>query len=347
MSSRQNADTGTPATRGTLERLEPLLSGLLVALLVTLTLGVAVAMGGSEQALVARVSPTAGLPTATILAAVPTLPASSTALPTSSPSPSPPPASATAAPTEPPTPRPSPTKAAACVPPSNWQLYAVRSGESLQTLAWRYWTSDYSILQANCLTSRTLRAGQRIYVPDVAPRQACGRPSGWVAYTVQRGDTLSGLSRRLGVTIAALKNANCLVGDTIYAGATLWVPRPLPTATATRRPAPAATRTPTSPPAGSPTATPENTLPPGSATPTDITPPPETPPTEEPTGTSEPGNTPPPTATSAETVVPAPPSSTPKPPDTPKPPPDTPVPPPPDTPEPPPDTPVPAPTEEG
>ena len=56
MSSRQNTRGGI------LARFEPLFSGLLVALLVALTLGVAFAMGGTEQALVARVNATAAPP---------------------------------------------------------------------------------------------------------------------------------------------------------------------------------------------------------------------------------------------------------------------------------------------
>ena len=124
------------------------------------------------------------------------------------------------------TPRPTARAQARCVPPAGWRLYTVQWGDSLSGLAWRYWTSVARIAKANCVKSNALLyAGQRVYVPDVAPRQLCGRPSGWVAYLVQRGDTLFSLAGRVGTTVPALKQANCLGNDNILAGATLWVPR--------------------------------------------------------------------------------------------------------------------------
>jgi LysM repeat protein len=108
--------------------------------------------------------------------------------------------------------------------PSNWRLYIVQRGDSLSSLARRFSTSQNSLLRANCLTSWTLYAGQRLYVPNVSARQVCGKPYGWVAYTVRRGDTLYRLALRYSTTVARLKLANCLTRDTIYIGENLWVP---------------------------------------------------------------------------------------------------------------------------
>ena len=317
--------------------LGPLLGGLFATVLVALTLLVAVALGMQEQVLVSNTSPTASS-TVPLPSATPTLPPSAelptlqpsaelpTLQPTSSPVPSP---SLT------PTPSPLPTVAGQCLPPSNWRLYTVRRGETLRALAWRFWTSEYSLMQANCLKSKALRAGQRIYVPNVSPRQVCGRPVGWVAYTIRHGDTLYRLAIRFGVTVAQLKQANCLVGDTIYAGATLWVPYVAPTATRRPTPTPIPSRTPTPPATGTTTVTPTPTVPPtstGSETPeptatNTATPQPTSgtstpvPPTGTagPTDTSippEPTATPvPPTATPLPpTLTPVPPTNTPAPP---------------------------------
>ncbi len=301
--------------------LGPLLSGVIAAALVTLTLIIAVVLGMQEQSLVTGVRATATftppMPTATSLP----LPATRS-LPSSTPSPSPLPS-----PSPTPTYPPLPTVTPPCLPPADWREYTVKRGETLAILAWRFWTTEEALREGNCLEDDTLEPGQVLYVPDVATRVACGRPSGWFAYTVQRGDTLSSLAVRCNTSVARLKQANCLSGDTIYAGARLWLPCPIPTPLPPSR-TPLPSETPTLPPE-TPTSTP---------TVTDTLQPPPTE-TETPTGTPSPTDTPPPTETGVPTDTP-PPTDTPVPPtDTPIPPTDTPE--PTATPLPPTDTPIP------
>jgi LysM repeat protein len=153
----------------------------------------------------------------------------------------------------------------------------------------------------------------------------CRKPQGWVTYTIRRGDTLTTLAASYRTTVKRLKDANCLRGETIYTGTSLWVPFRL-SPTATKRPT--RTRTPTSTPA---TATPDTATPTApvtaSATGTKTPEPPatytNTPGTPTATGTSVP-----PTATTepTDTPVPATASNTPPPTKTPAPPTDTPVP---------------------
>ncbi len=324
--------------------LGPVLSGLIATALVVLTLLVAVILGTQEQSLVAGVGP-AATDTATPVP-VTSSPTLTTESPTravvASPTPSPPPSPS---PSPLPSLTPVPTVTTGCPPPPDWRQYTVQRGETLTSLAWRFWTTEYRLMQANCLKSDALRPGQVIYVPDISPRQPCGKPSGWVAYTVRRGDTLSALAARYGVSVTRLKQANCLTDDTIYAGATLWVPYALPTPTSrpsrtsipTATPTPVETSTtptltisPTPASSGTPglTATPEptsGTLTPGTQTVTaepTITP-------ISPTETVEPTDTSlPPTATAGPTDTPPLPTDTPIPPTkTPAPATDTPVPP--------------------
>lgn len=69
--------------------------------------------------------------------------------------------------------------------------------------------------------------------PVTQQPQPCQRPQNWVAYTVQRSDTLSSLGQRTGVGWQQIQAANCLAGSTIFAGQTLYLPYiPAPAATA-------------------------------------------------------------------------------------------------------------------
>ncbi|MFQ5459487.1 MAG: LysM peptidoglycan-binding domain-containing protein, partial [Anaerolineae bacterium] len=63
----------------------------------------------------------------------------------------------------------------------------------------------------------------------IAPRVVrCSPPGGWYPYRVVAGDTLYALALKFALTVAALRDANCLTGDTIYVGQHLYLPRPLP-----------------------------------------------------------------------------------------------------------------------
>jgi LysM repeat protein len=319
--------------RRLLRVIAPLLGGVFAAVVMALMLTAAVVLGMQDQAIVASTGATAtpaitatAVPTRAVTVASPTplppLPSAEPASPTtllvadtSDPSPSSSPTASASA-----------TSKATCVPPANWKLYTVRKGDTLSSVAWRYWTDRASIVQANCLKSWTLRTGQRIYVPNVTPRQVCGRPSGWVAYVIQKGDTLSSIARRVGSTVSALQTANCLQSDLIFAGATLWVPRlpysPPPPPTSTPRP----TKTPTATEDVTPTPTEDVTpTPTEDVTPTpteDVTP---TDPPEEPTDPPEEPTDPPATPTDPPATPTDPPATPTDPPATPTDPPATPT----------------------
>ncbi|MCS7251063.1 MAG: LysM peptidoglycan-binding domain-containing protein [Anaerolineae bacterium] len=63
-----------------------------------------------------------------------------------------------------PTPTPNLTP---CGPPADWILYTVQPGETLYRLSVRFQVPLYLLMQANCLSSPTLAAGQRLYVPPL------------------------------------------------------------------------------------------------------------------------------------------------------------------------------------
>jgi nucleoid-associated protein YgaU len=60
---------------------------------------------------------------------------------------------------------------------------------------------------------------------NVSPGGPCIVPNGWVAYTVQPGDTLAAIAATFGLTAEQLAQANCLQNpDLIYEGQILAVP---------------------------------------------------------------------------------------------------------------------------
>ncbi|HID64526.1 MAG TPA: LysM peptidoglycan-binding domain-containing protein [Anaerolineae bacterium] len=171
-----------------------------------------------------------------------------------------------------PTPTLSPTP---CQPPLDWQIYVVQRGDTLYSLARRYNTTVYAIVQANCLTNYAIYVGQNLYLP---PLPATPTPTVTQTPTATNTPTATG---------------------TPSATAT-------PTSTATATPSPAATPTTTNTATSTPTATgtPTTVSPTATATPS-----PSATLTAVPTATSTATPTltpipPPPTATPSATATP-------------------------------------------
>lgn len=93
--------------------------------------------------------------------------------------------------------------------------HRVRRGETLDGISRAYGTTVDGLLEANPgLTPRRLLAGATIRIPAGA-RAVAGaaesprtRPTASSVYTIRKGDTLDGIARRHGTTVAALQQAN-------------------------------------------------------------------------------------------------------------------------------------------
>jgi len=124
--------------------------------------------------------------------------------------------------------------------PTDADFHRVRRGENLRSIAGRYGVSQRQLQAWNHMGKSTrIRAGQRLRVspPDVQVRvaarsaakfptqaTAAGTTSGR-SHVVRQGDTLSGLARRYGVSIQALRAANGLSDDaTLRRGVRLKIP---------------------------------------------------------------------------------------------------------------------------
>lgn len=126
--------------------------------------------------------------------------------------------------------------------------HRVKRGETVVTLARKYRTSVDAILSYNHLSSRTnLKAGRIVSIPvlsyrteDVAAnakgteRPDTGTP---LRYRVKRGDTLSSVAFRYGVSIAQIKKANGLRGNTVKNGQILLISAKVAEQTSPPRPA--------------------------------------------------------------------------------------------------------------
>jgi LysM repeat protein len=97
--------------------------------------------------------------------------------------------------------------------------YTVQRGDTLSAIARRFDTTVMALMEVNNLASTRIYIGQQLVIPVAAP------PDQPVIYhTVVRGDTLSGIARQYGSTVAAIKAANGLTSNTIYVGQRLLIP---------------------------------------------------------------------------------------------------------------------------
>lgn len=70
------------------------------------------------------------------------------------------------------------------------------------------------------------------------PSTSCPPPSGWVSITINPGDTLESLADTYDTSPDELAQANCLLTESLPAGATIYVPEVTPTRTSTLAPPP-------------------------------------------------------------------------------------------------------------
>jgi LysM repeat protein len=122
--------------------------------------------------------------------------------------------------------------------------YTVQAGDTLSAIAQRFGTSYTALAQSNGISNPDqISVGQVIQVPGGAATTAATTPTagaGWTgSYTVQSGDTLSGIAAKYGVSYTDLASANGIANpDQISVGQTLKVPATAAT-TASAAPAPA------------------------------------------------------------------------------------------------------------
>ncbi len=100
--------------------------------------------------------------------------------------------------------------------------YTVKRGDNLSTIARKFGVSAESIKRANGLKGSSLYAGDILLIPNSHKQEKATSYQG--SYVVMKGDTLGGIGNRFGVSVADLKRANGIKGNTIRVGQVLAVP---------------------------------------------------------------------------------------------------------------------------
>ncbi|MDR6218172.1 LysM peptidoglycan-binding domain-containing protein [Deinococcus soli (ex Cha et al. 2016)] len=118
------------------------------------------------------------------------------------------------------------TSIGAAAPQPTPGLITVRTGDTLTALSARYGVSVTELRQWNTLKGDTVQLGQilRVRAPQAArPASVSGRPA---AVTVTRGQTLTQIGKRFGVSVTQLKRWNGLTSDALRTGQALRLTPP-------------------------------------------------------------------------------------------------------------------------
>ncbi len=100
------------------------------------------------------------------------------------------------------------------------RYHRVRRGQNLSTIARRYGTSVSKIKRLNRLRSSRIMVGQRLKVKPRRGRRVASRKPTRIprSYRVRRGDNLTVIARRYGLSVARLKKINRLRSGRIHEG---------------------------------------------------------------------------------------------------------------------------------
>ena len=106
--------------------------------------------------------------------------------------------------------------------PDGEDVYIVKAGDNLYSIAQKFGTTVDAIKKLNNLTSNTLSIGQVLRIPSSG--SSSEPETGTTTYTVKAGDTLYGIANRFGTTVDAIKSLNNLTSNTLSIGQTLKIP---------------------------------------------------------------------------------------------------------------------------
>jgi len=103
--------------------------------------------------------------------------------------------------------------------------YKVRSGDTLGTIAAKFGSSVSELQRANGIANpHRIRQGQSLLIPPGRGRASQVSAAGSATHVVRRGETLAGIARRYGTSVAALMAVNSISGSLILPAQVLVIP---------------------------------------------------------------------------------------------------------------------------
>lgn len=107
------------------------------------------------------------------------------------------------------------------IPPEGSNIYIVKSGDSLWSIAKKFNVTVEELKAANNLTSNLLSIGQSLKIPVL---EETPLPGEYIIYTVVAGDNLYNIARRYNTTVNELVNFNNLSTTNLSVGQQLLIP---------------------------------------------------------------------------------------------------------------------------
>ena len=105
-------------------------------------------------------------------------------------------------------------------------IYTVKSGDTLYSIANKYNISVNELKELNNLTSNTLSIGQTLKIRETTADLIT---EDYDFYTVKQGDTLYSLAQKFNTTVDNIKNLNNLTSNTLSVGTLIKIPATLTT----------------------------------------------------------------------------------------------------------------------
>lgn len=99
------------------------------------------------------------------------------------------------------------------------ETYQVLPADTLSRIAKKTGVSLEALQGANELRSTRLKPGQILVIPSPETRKvATSRSHSGMVYRVRKGDTLAGIARKTGTSVAVLRDLNRLTGSSLSIG---------------------------------------------------------------------------------------------------------------------------------
>ena len=109
-------------------------------------------------------------------------------------------------------------------PSTNNDIYIVKKGDSLYSIASRFGISVSDLRNYNNLTSNNLSVGQQLFIPTgQVAEDLVG--TDYDTYVVKAGDTLFSVANSYNTSVSNLRDINNLTSDTLVVGQQLLVPK--------------------------------------------------------------------------------------------------------------------------